>query len=345
MDDGKLRSPTDEKKHFREFKRVSDMIEDHNALPSATYKAEYNMFAMMTEAERESHLGLNTSEAFDQQTRPPTLVSRRKPGGIPSQVNHEKQLVPPKKQGACGACWAFGASAALEYAIGSRVGEVTSVSEQMWVDCVYADQQKSGCSGGWPSKCFKWTRDNGNMIANERDYPYKVDKADRGENCKNIYKYRSALHMLKIGDVIHVGKTDKAMTEAVADMRIGVIQAGVSVPQSFFQYREGIYYERECVRVKHAVAVVGYGVKGGIPFFRVRNSWGTLWGENGHINMRRGVGGENVNTCRLTEFGYYPTVYTYWLGDSQDEKDDGGDVDRKDGEDNKDEDGEADEFL
>lgn len=49
-------------------------------------------------------------------------------------------------------------------------------------------------------------------------------------------------------------------------------------------------------QLNHCVQLVGFGNDGGTPFWTVRNSWGTQWGEQGFIRLRFGV-----NTCGMAD--------------------------------------------
>jgi len=39
----------------------------------------------------------------------------------------------------------------------------------------------------------------------------------------------------------------------------------------------------------HAIVIVGWGVKDGLPYWLIRNSWGVNWGDGGHFRVRRGT--------------------------------------------------------
>jgi C1A family cysteine protease len=55
--------------------------------------------------------------------------------------------------------------------------------------------------------------------------------------------------------------------------------------------------------LNHEMVIVGYGVSGTTPYWIVRNSWGTGWGQAGYIFIRRGT-----NECGIADEAGYPTV-------------------------------------
>lgn len=52
-------------------------------------------------------------------------------------------------------------------------------------------------------------------------------------------------------------------------------------------------------QLNHAISVVGYGVEAGTPYWTIRNSWGSYWGDEGYFRLKLGenqLGMEN-NGC------------------------------------------------
>merc|ERR1712156_323956 len=48
--------------------------------------------------------------------------------------------------------------------------------------------------------------------------------------------------------------------------------------------------EKMADRLNHAVTATGFGNLGGVDYFEIKNSWGAEWGDQGYINIERGVG-------------------------------------------------------
>lgn len=70
----------------------------------------------------------------------------------------------------------------------------------------------------------------------------------------------------------------------------GPVTCGFFTGEMFdFNYAGGVWKE-ELDELDHDVEVVGWGTdKDGTPYWHVRNSWGSYWGENGFFKVKRGL--------------------------------------------------------
>merc|ERR1711865_284459 len=59
-------------------------------------------------------------------------------------------------------------------------------------------------------------------------------------------------------------------------------------------------------QLDHGILVVGYGTSGGTAYWKVKNSWGTVWGIQGYGNLERGKGGGGE--CGILKAATYPVV-------------------------------------
>lgn len=198
----------------------------------------------------------------------------------------------PIDQGECGACWAFAAAAAIEGQWALATGQLVNSSVQQLIDCSWSTGNE-GCAGGNMLGAFLYLGEE--KFVNGQDYPYLgKDYVCLDGKIKSKYgKVKS------IGFIDSLNETQLAL----AVREIGPITVAIDAGSPYLMfYWEGIYDDPDCTTaVNHAVTIVGYGTdSNGQDYWIVKNSWGSDWGDNGYIKMRRGV-----NLCGIAESPIY----------------------------------------
>merc|ERR1719162_1513279 len=82
---------------------------------------------------------------------------------------------------------------------------------------------------------------------------------------------------------------ESAIQQAI--MEGGPLETAFTVYSDFENYAGGVYEHKTGQSVGgHAVRIVGWGVDGGVKYWKVANSWNPYWGEKGYFRMKRGGG-------------------------------------------------------
>jgi len=211
-------------------------------------------------------------------------------------VSGECFVTPVKDQGQCGSCWSFSTTGALEGQIFRKTGKLPNLSEQQLVDCS-TKFGNYGCDGGLMDMAFLYTMSVKGLMS-EEDYPYTGEDGD----CQ--FKPHKAVAGAAGYMYIPEGEEDMLTLALALNGPISIaIDASV---ESFQFYESGVYDEPSCSTedLDHAVLAVGYGVYKGTPYYLVKNSWGTTWGQGGYIMMSR----NGENQCGIATEGVLPLV-------------------------------------
>lgn len=211
-------------------------------------------------------------------------------------------VTPVKNQGSCGSCWAFSTTGSLEarYAIKHSVtgDDIPSLSEQELVDCSSAEGNQ-GCNGGLMDDAFKYV-EKAKGLCSEKEYPYtgKTGRVCESRKCSTRY--------VPITDYKDVTADNAAdMETAVAEGPVSIAVDAAGLTWQF--YSKGIVTRSCGTKLDHGVLAVGYGEEAGSKFWKVKNSWGPSWGEEGYIRLCKDCDANGrKGQCGILEQPSYP---------------------------------------
>jgi len=190
-----------------------------------------------------------------------------------------------KNQEQCGSCWAFSATENIEsvWMIAKSLTPATMkpLAPQQIVDC---DKRDGGCNGGDTITAFEYVIQAKGQDT-EASYPYRaVNQACHFlpadvETTISSYKYATTT------------RNEDQMKTATAT--VAPLSICVDAAQWQF-YKSGVMTPSQCgTSLDHCVQIVGYDTTSTTaPYWNVRNSLGTGWGEKGFIRLEYGH-----NTC------------------------------------------------
>merc|ERR1719510_2565483 len=197
-------------------------------------------------------------------------------------------ITEPKSQGSCGSCAAFAATTVHETCL-IKAGTPftgTNLAEQQLVDCGYNGQSMNGCNGANTASYVQWMVETAKGQYNhEADYAY----LDREPNlvCQNKPYWNGGS---KVSTPVVDWWCDEEKMKGLV-YKYGAVATHIYASDpGFGNYASGVFNGCSTSSINHAVVVVGYGTEGGNPYWLVKNSWGSNWGDKGYIKMFRGNG-------------------------------------------------------
>ena len=218
-------------------------------------------------------------------------------------------VTPVKNQGQCGSCWSFSTTGSLEGAFYLKTGTLDSFSEQQLVDCDNRQNKENkgtdmGCNGGLMDNAFSWIEKN-NGLCTEDSYPYVSGTSTTAGSCQTSCEIVSGSEITSFTDV--TPGSDEAMMTALSQQPVSI---AIEADQKDFQlYKSGVFTGSCGTNLDHGVLAVGYGTSDGTDFYKVKNSWGTTWGDDGYILLGRGDDfNKGSGQCGMLLSASYPEV-------------------------------------
>jgi cathepsin L len=259
-------------------------IEAHNAGDETWWKVQ-NQFTAMTEQEFTAiYLNFEAGVESDMPMfETPDLELEA------DATDKQWSVSPVKNQGNCGSCWAFGGTAGLEGSAIQQLGRNDILSEQYMMDCT----SSNACNGGRADSAYPQLY--GKALYTAASYPYTA----RNGNCHTGTD--SGLRVSGLTRSYAKSGGDAAFASALNSNPL-VVAVGAS---AWTSYGGGVYSDSNSCSLNHQVYAIGYDSS----TIKVKNSWGTSWGESGYIRLARATSGCGTSGI-LADGGFYPTMGT-----------------------------------
>eukprot|EP01083_Nonionella_stella_P156716 507833_1 len=290
------------------------MINDFNIADERSFTLRMNQFSDLNADDFQVYVHGHKGSCLKKrsvQQRAMKPVTAQKTSTTPdavdwTNVNGKSYVTPVKNQGQCGSCWAFSTTGSIEsrtaIANGQTDDAIVSLSEKQLIDCSVS-YGNYGCQGGWMDDAFKYVIASGGLCS-EEEYPYSPTDTERckAKACGTKYDAISS----------YTNVTADSETSLEAAVTEGPVSIAIDAGSSAFQFYSGGVVDGSCGDyLNHGVLVVGYGTDSdsGKKFWKVKNSWGDSWGEDGYVLLCRDCyANDGAGECGILMMPSFPVI-------------------------------------
>jgi len=214
-----------------------------------------------------------------------------------------------KDQGQCGSCFAFSATEALESAWVLAGNSPIVFAPQQVVSCDRVGQD-NGCNGGNPDDAYTYINQCGGF-EKESDYPYTSGQTQSSGTCtfdssKVAAQFSGTCSW--VDPPCNVGQDCNGQSEQNLEDQLQSSPISICINAEPFQDYTSGTIQSNCSndpsKIDHCIQLVGYNNNVSPPYWIIRNSWGTDWGNSGYVYIAKGM----KNLCGVGNEATVPNV-------------------------------------
>lgn len=242
----------------------------------------------------------------------------------PKSINWKltEAVTPIKNQGQCGSCWAFSATEATESALVLAGGSKYAIdlSPQQVTSCT--GLSTLGCQGGFTSDAYEYLKTVPGL-ANSFYIPYGQSLTQQSATLPcptaKVQAMDGPMEQLSGGYAAVTGFsyavppctsggcTNQNLKGFAAALEKHPLSICVDA-STWNDYTGGVLTYQGCGSSAadaqdHCVMATGFNTTAPTPYWIVRNSWASTWGDMGYIYLEMAE-----NTCGLADDATFPTV-------------------------------------